>query len=188
MTIRMWQLLSVGLAGAVIALAAVLVVVLLVANGVPLVQAHNGTAGQVHACVNTSTGAVRFTNATTSASGTGLDRACAANEVATDWAIAAPSGPSGPPGPAGSNVMGGYQILSLVSGTGPVTSVSDTSPTCPGGKKVLGGGVDHSQPLLATVSSRPISDVAWSMTLRSVDGQPHSTVYTVYAICGFATP
>ena len=41
MAIRAWQLLSAVLAGAVVTLAAVL----LVMNGVPGVQAHNGTAG-----------------------------------------------------------------------------------------------------------------------------------------------
>ena len=100
MTVRAWQLLSASLAGAVVALAAML----LVLNGLPAaapVQAHNGTAGQVHSCVNTSTGAVRFTNATTSASGSGLDRACAANETATDWSVGAISGPIGPSGPSG---------------------------------------------------------------------------------------
>src|SRR5215213_4013818 len=51
-------------------------------TGVALVSAHNGDPSLVHSCVNTSTGTIRITNPSTSATGTGPDRACSSGEVA----------------------------------------------------------------------------------------------------------
>src|SRR5215207_11013688 len=49
-----------------------LLALLVVAVGaVTLASAHNGDPSLVHSCVNTSTGAVRLTNPSTSATGTG---------------------------------------------------------------------------------------------------------------------
>jgi hypothetical protein len=103
-----------------------------------------------------------------------------------------PEGPTGPPGPQGGQGPPGISGYEVISSTGTVVGTynfGDTvndEITCPGGKRVIGGGgADLSaSAAFALAGSEPLEDSSgWNVTVKSLaDGQSGPTI-RVWAIC-----
>lgn len=99
-----------------------------------------------------------------------------------------PSGPQGPQGPAG---LSGYTRVNF-SVSVPGSFLGQVDAPCPGGRRVLGGGLQIDDPSV-TVNQQlnvhirqsfPINDSTWRMLVSNVNLVP--VVVRVHAVCAFA--
>jgi hypothetical protein len=104
-----------------------------------------------------------------------------------------PAGPQGPPGPGGSAVAGYEQVSNSITNPGNIGSGSVFSVTaqCPGGKKVLGGGIRLSGLVsalaeLRVFESKPASLTTWRASAMWVGSSPppaNSVTLEASAVC-----
>jgi len=101
-------------------------------------------------------------------------------------------GATGPQGPQGDPGSGGFDLsLELITSTFNIPGMpgvfGSSSITCPGSKKVLGGGFQSDADQVTFSESRPLNDLTgWMVTARDPKGDelgPGPTI-TIYAICG----
>jgi len=158
--------------------------------------------GVIHACYQRSGGSLRvIDNSVTN---------CSSKETSLSWNVQGaqgPQGPAGPPGPVGPAGTPGaagppgpqgpegpqgpagppgpglsqYEIVSA-SVSVPGNDHMGTTAECPGGKKLVGGGVISGAPgSLFLTESGPLSDHEWEVFAVNTDSNPH--LITVKAIC-----
>ena len=168
---------------------ALLLAALLGASAVTLISAHGGDGSLIHACINNRTGLTRIVDASDS---------CRSQETAVDWnavgpqgpqgdtGAQGPTGPAGPPGPQGGAGLSGYERVSGSFHCSPLFTCG-LRVTCPGGKKVLGGGVTtggfnvFSPDVLA---SYPRQDSLWTIMVKN--HEPFVGIdITAWAVCAF---
>jgi hypothetical protein len=100
-------------------------------------------------------------------------------------------GATGAPGPAGPPGTSGYQVVQAVSGPLAKTVYTTVTATCPGGKKVVGGGafvngVAPNGQAASLIDSRPAgSNNAWEATMANP--LKLSSNLVAYAICANVT-
>ena len=100
-------------------------------------------------------------------------------------------GDKGDPGIAGLPGLSGYQVVQAVSGPLTKNVFTSVTATCPGGKKVLGGGgfvngVYPAGPTPALITSRPVNGVSWQAGMSNNAGSSSNLV--AYAVCAAVTP
>ena len=102
---------------------------------------------------------------------------------------AGPLGPAGPQGPAGPAGLNGVSGLEIVFATSPVDSLSPktVTATCPGGKKVVGGGgyaFNLGFPSeVALVASFPFGANAWRAAAHEINAYVPNWIVRTYAVC-----
>jgi len=97
---------------------------------------------------------------------------------------AGPTGATGPQGPAGSGVSGYFQNSASYI-CNPLTKCTATIP-CPGGRKVLSGGVDITNvaaPSNSHIESYPVDSTHWVIELINRESTDYNV--TVWAVCAF---
>jgi hypothetical protein len=87
------------------------------------------------------------------------------------------TGPHGAPGAPG---VSGWQRIESPATLAPAASFTETSTTCPVGKRVLSGGANA--PGLLIMRSYPDSDTSWRIGVRNDDS--FTRQFSTYAICG----
>ncbi len=98
-----------------------------------------------------------------------------------------PAGPAGPAGAKGDAGLSGYQrVQQQVNGPGGGDTRTYTV-SCPGGKNVLGGGVNFSRPAdtddVTVSGSAPSSDSAWEFKLSNRTGNGAKGTTTLAIVC-----
>ena len=154
--------------------------------------AHGGDPDLIHACVNNNSGEIKIV---------GPDESCKNNQYPLDWNIEGSTGPPGPPGgPPGPPGLSGYEQVTnqtTIPGNLGSGSVFSVVAQCPGGKKVLGGGIRLSGQVsvladLRVFESQPSSLTAWRAAAIYVGpvGQSSppagSVTLKAFAVCAFA--
>lgn len=100
-------------------------------------------------------------------------------------------GAKGEPGLPGAPGLSGYQVVQATSGPLSTSVYTSVTATCPGGKRVLGGGAFvngryPNGPTPALITSRPVNNVSWSAEMSNNAGSSSNLV--AYAICATVAP
>jgi hypothetical protein len=100
--------------------------------------------------------------------------------------IAGAGGPPGTPGADGATGMSGYEVVvgNVAAGSQTGFNVADSTATCPGSKRVVGGGFmsGANNVDVYTVYSQPdLAGTAWFVRTAKPTTTPYTT--TAYAIC-----
>jgi len=123
----------------------------------------SGTAqsGVIHACVNSSSGALKIVE---------TGRECGHNSRPLQWNVTGPSGPSGPTGPAGPAGPTSVQAYSAQA------SGASARVFCPTGTKVVGGGAFSTSPSIALHQNFPIDSTGANPSGTNTAGWQGATV------------
>jgi hypothetical protein len=144
-----------------------------------------GNAGVIYACVNDS-GTVKIV-----ADGT----VCNKNWTPVHWNQEGAPGQDGTNGTDGADGAAGISGYQQVSHTETFTDVADNdlltaTVTCPGGKKVLGGGASGfitAQTHLVASNPRATDESRWDVVFQATSAASDVSI-SAYAICGFVAP
>lgn len=101
---------------------------------------------------------------------------------------AGPTGPAGPAGPAGPPGLSGVERVESTSATNSTPSRTATI-TCPGGKRLVGGGarLNPILPQVALQQSFPDNDNVYRAAAREIVGTGSTWSLTVFAVCATAS-
>ena len=114
-----------------LASASLIVSVLIVAAGTVALASIPDSAGVIHGCYKSATGALRVIDTAT--------QECRASETPISWNQVGPAGATGPQGPQGPSGVARIQVVNVATAEDTSTYKTITA-NCPAGTKVVSGG------------------------------------------------